>query len=562
MKSPLLKTILTGCLALWGMCSQAQSTCTAAFTYTVGSGGQVNFTNTSTGTGMFTNSNWDFGDSYQANSASPTHTFLFNGTYAVTLAITDSIQGCSSTFTDSVTINNAQNNFSCNAGYTYTLSSGGTVNFTNTSISNLAGHGYDWSFGDGSAHSTTQSPSHTYYYNGTYYITTQITDSLGNGVCSYSQYITVTSGVNCNLQASFTYTVSSGGQVNFTNTSTGSGSYNSSWDFGDNNYSSSNSPSNTYAYNGGYVVSLHVVDMNGGGGCGSTFTDSITVTTGTPAPTCNASFTYTLGASGLASFTGSQTGTIGTPVYGWSFGDGGSTSATLNPSNTYAYNGTYNVYFYVSDSLNPNWGCTYSQQIVITNTANPPVNCHDSVYFYMTQDTMQASTWNVNLYSNGLNTMTGATWTWGDGTSSTGLSPNHTYSTPGWYSICVTAFFSCGDSSSYCQSDSVYRSSAQMISVHVINMTTGIQTNTNSMTSLQAYPNPFTDDLTIKLTSYENKPLTCSIFDLMGNLVRKESVLVNKGDNEFKLKTADMGKGVYFIQVSGGGKASTLKVVK
>lgn len=555
-----LKTILTGCLALWGMCGLAQSTCTAAFTYTVGSNGQVNFTNTSTGGGTFTSNYWDFGDGVAYYNPPSSHTYLYNGTYAVSLIVTDSTQSCSSTFTDSITITNAQYNYSCNASFTYTVNSGGTVNFTNTSVSNLSSHGYSWNFGDGWVPSTQTSPSHTYYYNGTYYVTLQITDSLGYNTCSHSQYVTITGANNCNIQASFTYTMGINGVVTFSNTTTGSaGPYDSNWLTGDGIGSVMTSPTHTYSYNGTYAISLHVMDQTGGGVCDSYAYDSIVVTNASPAPSCNATFTYTTGTSGLVNFTGSQTGTISSPAYQWDFGDGNYTN-TQNASHTYAYNGTYNVYFYVTESSHPNYGCSYYQQVVVTNTVSGP--CQDSVYFTLVQDTAQASTWDVYLYSNNLNSITGATWTWGDGTSSTGIYPSHTYSTPGWYSICVEAYFACADTATYCQSDSVYRSSAQMISVYVINTQSGIQTNTSSMTSLQAYPNPFTDDLTVKLTSYENKPLTCSVFDMMGNLVLRESVLVNKGDNEFKLKTADMGKGVYFIQVSGNGKTSTLKVVK
>src|SRR6185312_2231183 len=42
-------------------------------------------------------------------------------------------------------------------------------------------------------------------------------------------------------------------------------------------------------------------------------------------------------------------------------------------------------------------------------------------------------------------------------TFSTTLYPSHTYSVAGKYNICLTAYASCGDSTVYCQNDSIYR---------------------------------------------------------------------------------------------------------
>ncbi len=540
----------------------AKAQCAAAFTYTVGSNGVVNFTNTSTGSGFFASYQWNFGDQATDNSVSPTHTYYFNGTYVVSLIMMDSSIMCNSTYTASIAISNAPNNFTCQAGFSYTVAAGGVVNFTNTSTTSLINNGYSWAFGDGNfSTSTSPLPSHTYVYNGTYNVTVQVTDSLGAGYCSYSQSIVVTTATPCTLQAGFTYSDVGGGQVNFTNTSTGTTpNVVYTWNFGDNSATNfQTSPSHTYQFSGGYTVYLYATDTSGA--CSNTFVDSITVTSGTTPPSCNATVTYTLGATGLVGFSASAPGTLTNPQYSWSFGDGGS-SGTLNPSHTYQYNGTYYFNFSAQDGTNPQYGCNYSGQVTITNTATNPNTCADSAYFTIAQDTTQASTWVVTLASTGLSSAASATWSWGDGTTSTGLSPAHTYTAAGWYTICVNVIFTCGDSSTYCQSDSLYRMQGQMVGVYVVNTITGIQNNPHAVTSLKAYPNPFADELRLAFNSDENKAMTYALYDVMGKEILKDKLSVNSGENELKLSTANVGKGIYFLSLTDGKKVATIKVVK
>ncbi len=59
----------------------------ASFTSTE-AGGEVTFTNSSTGAGSLTYA-WDFGDSNTSTVPNPVHTYASNGTYSVTLTVTD-----------------------------------------------------------------------------------------------------------------------------------------------------------------------------------------------------------------------------------------------------------------------------------------------------------------------------------------------------------------------------------------------------------------------------------------------------------------------------------------
>ena len=76
---------------------------TAQFTYNIGAGAVVNFTNQSSNANSYT---WDYGDGTPFDIvSSPTHTFLNNGTFEVIL--TANGDGGSATTTRSITITNA-----------------------------------------------------------------------------------------------------------------------------------------------------------------------------------------------------------------------------------------------------------------------------------------------------------------------------------------------------------------------------------------------------------------------------------------------------------------------
>lgn len=539
-------------LSLEGM---AQCNITAFANYTNNGGGNYTFVGTSSGSPspVYTWLLTGPGTYTVINGSGFNYTFYTVGTYSANLYANDSLNGgCLDSAL--VVVQVTQVSTGCVASFNYSYGSGGQVNFNNTSTSNLSGTTYYWDFGDGNT-STLQSPSHTYLYNGNYTVLLQLS-SGGVVYCNTSQSVSVSNGTPCTLTAGFAYTQGTGGSVNFSNNTTGATATTVYfWDFGDGNSSNLVSPAHTYAYNGSYNVTLYAIDSLGG--CSSADFDSLVVTSGQNPPSCTASFTYTLGTSGYVSFTGAAPGNLSTPQFYWTFGDGGAASSA-STTHTYGMNGVYTVTFFSYDSLNSAWSCGSSQQITITNAAN----CNDSVYFYLYQDTSQISTWYAYLYSSNLNQIVSAVWNWGDGASSTGLYPGHTYAQAGWYNICVTAIFACGDTAYYCELDSVYKTSNQMVNIQVVNGVTGMGLNPAQMASISAYPNPFNEDITIELVAGENKDLTCVMFDMMGNEILKTSLSVHKGENRFRLNTAEIAKGVYFISMQESGKSTTIKLVK
>ena len=132
---------------------------------------------------------------------------------------------------------------------------------------------YDWNFGDGSAHTTIQSPSHTYTDAGTY--TWSLAVSAGGQTCSKLGTVVV-----CSLNS--TATVPPRGTSGLAVACLGSGSISGGcaptiaydWDFGDGStHSTMQNPSHTYASANTYNWTLRVT----AGGGTSTKTGSITI---------------------------------------------------------------------------------------------------------------------------------------------------------------------------------------------------------------------------------------------------------------------------------------------
>jgi PKD repeat protein len=236
-----------------------------------------------------------------------------------------------------------------------------TVQFTDTSTGNPTAR--DWNFGDGSAHATTQNPTHTYTSTGTF--TATLTVSANGQTSSAGHTITVTSAPPPPVTAAFAANPTSGQAplaVQFTDQSSGPvTAWN--WKFGDGSTSSAQNPSHTYSGAGTFTATLTVT---GNSGQSSSVSHTITVTSPPPPVTAAFAANPTSGQAPLAvQFTDQSSGPV--TAWNWRFGDG-STSSAQNPSHTYSGAGTFTATLTVTG----NSGQSSSVSHTITVTAPPP----------------------------------------------------------------------------------------------------------------------------------------------------------------------------------------------
>ncbi len=121
---------------------------------------------------------WDFGDGTPAGSgATPTHTYATDGSYIVTLTVTDpGLETDDGTATATIAINQPP---TADAGGPYTGTSGSPVAFSGSGSDPEGGTiTYSWDFGDGSPAESGPTPSHT-YGAGDFTATLTVTDPAG-----------------------------------------------------------------------------------------------------------------------------------------------------------------------------------------------------------------------------------------------------------------------------------------------------------------------------------------------------------------------------------------------
>jgi gliding motility-associated-like protein len=359
---------------------------------------------------------WNFGDlSALGSQANPTHIYTTQGTYTVTLVVTNP-QGCTDTIQQTIVVRpNPVSSFTASiACHTYpTL-------YTDNSTSALT---WTWDFGDGSPLNATQSPSYVFANPGTYNTSLVVSNIYGCTDTS-AQQVTVLP----QPQAGFvSTTVCAESATTFTDTTTGApGVW--TWDFGDGSPVDANQdPSHTYLVGGTYQVTLIAGNS---AGCIDTLVTSITVNT-VPYPAFTAN-QVCLG--NITSFTDQTFDPTPLGNWLWDFGDGNN-SFQSNPNYIYQNPGTYTVTLTVMNTS----GCDSTITGTVTVTGIPVAD-----FIYDTVCVGSATTFTD------ISTGSPSSWLWDFGdsqTSATGPVTTHVYATPGTYlaSVIVSGGAGCTD---------------------------------------------------------------------------------------------------------------------
>lgn len=306
-----------------------------------------------------------------------------------------------------------------------TLCLGDAFSFTN--LSSGTELSYSWDFGDGSPAVNTLNPSYTYSTSGNYTATLTTTGICGVDVAVFNVVVV---DIPTIAITALPVSICAGESVTFGNTSSTDGSY--LWNFGPNG-SISSSP----LYNPGSVI------FTGTGTQTISFTinyagcvasDFVLVDVN-PLPV--ASFAL-MPASGCTPLTTSFTNTtIDTPgnTYLWDFGNGATSNTYIGGSQTYLGGLTdtaYSIQLLVTTAA----GC--SDSITQTALVSPLPNALVTIL----DDTLCLS--ESMLFANNSTGATSYLWNFGDGTSSSTISPAHTYATNGNFSASLVAYSTAG----------------------------------------------------------------------------------------------------------------------
>ena len=122
---------------------------------------------------------WDFGDGNTGTDATPTHTYIADGTYNVSLTVTDDAgETGTDTSTATIGVGNLPPVADANGPYSGTVNMPLTFDGTGSSDPDGTIVAYDWDFGDGNT-GTDATPTHTYIADGTYNVSLTVTDDAG-----------------------------------------------------------------------------------------------------------------------------------------------------------------------------------------------------------------------------------------------------------------------------------------------------------------------------------------------------------------------------------------------
>jgi PKD repeat protein len=378
---------------------------------------QFNNLTTTTGTSLLSTL-WNFGDSNNSTTLSPSHAYPSGAAIYTVELISTAQNGCADTITRNIRIANQPLPwFTTDIDTACTFS---TIQFTDSSFAGIGDtiSKRIWDFGDGIKDSTSLNPIHIYSTAGLYTITLTI-QSPDDCDSSIQRSVFVIESPTAN----FTVTnVCLGSNSNFIDLSTSpSGSLLTewSWAFGDTNTSTSQNPSNNYPDTGSYDVTLIVKSDIG---C----YDTLTATTQVYSLPI-AWFTHPSACTGSpVQFTDSSTVT-GSSITGWSwdFGSNGGTSNLSNPNFTYNDPLAFPVTLIATSAQ----GCLDTITRILIANQSPDFSITTTDHCFGTNQPF------VSTPAPGSNSNYSYLWNFGDSTASFLPLPFHNYSSSGTFSV-------------------------------------------------------------------------------------------------------------------------------
>jgi PKD repeat protein len=232
--------------------------------------------------------------------------------------------------------------------------------------------------------------------------------------------------------------------------------------------------------------------------------------------------------------------------YTWSInnvvvGSGNTYTSTTTP-------GTYTICLLISDTT-----ASCSDSICQTITIGNAQPCQANFYIFPDSNGAPHTYIGVNT-SNGGGAAMNYVWSWGDGTTSTGAYPSHTYASAGSYTICLyistPAPNSCSDS--LCLTSTINKTE----SMYTINFYAPNAVNDVKSELATIYPNPTKSSFMIK----GNKGNTYAVDFYTVNGIKVKTSSVNANEN---MNISTLANGIYILKViDQNGATQYSKLIK
>lgn len=378
------------------------------------------------------------------------------------------------------------------------------------------GSNFTWNPSTGISNSTHDTVTAYFTTNSTYTITSH--DTIGGVACSASKSFTIAVNTPPTISSNKT-AVCNGKATNVTV----SGATNYLW-------SPSNGLNTTTA--GTVAVTITspttytVIGTNSTTGCKDTIQVPLAINA-LPVVTANANSNI------LCQGTSTQLTANGASTYAWSpstnLSSSSGTSVTTTPNQTITYTVT---------GTSTATGCSNTATTTITVNPKPIAD-----YIYTTVIAGN-STFTSNI------TASTYYWEFGDGTTSTAMSPSHTFSADGNYTVCLTITDNNNCTDSVCK----------IISVNNV----GIDNPNSIFSQLIISPNPFTEGFSIRFADNSSSPVSVTIFDIMGRKITEQKINTISLFKHAEFKTAEFAKGIYLVEIKNNdtGVSITKKIFK
>jgi len=286
----------------------------ASFSFITGCDTIVDFTNSSIDNVI---TYWDFGDGNSSSQINPSHYYVNDSVYTVTLII-ENAKGCKDTLVQNISYHHPP----VASFLSHVPPCTNEISFT---VDSLGGTMYKWDIGGILLINNGQDFSVNLNSFG-YIDVVLVVDSAG---CTDTLQESIF--VDSIPEAKFVIDKDCGNPIQFTNLSSGFDQV--SWNFDDNDSSLANNPTHLFLNNGAYNVSLTVADSNG---CKDTFSmlvnahEKIIAEVLTSLDSCRGEYQFFVNPDSMVS------------SYLWWFGDGVSSNQN-NPTHIYSELGLYNT---------------------------------------------------------------------------------------------------------------------------------------------------------------------------------------------------------------------------